>query len=525
LLTDPGTGQILALERGVSVIRTLRVSRLSAPFEPHQPLRVLALFSGADDLDLASERRMLEKVGREVRGLKVEVEPATDLSGLEDRLAGGLGGRPYQVLHLAGHGKITAGPRGGVLAWNPPGKAPMEVAGRALSTLLRRTPDLGLVVVNACSTADLPGGSGDPFAGLAAALLQGGIPAVVAVQGAIRDEAAVAFSRAFYAGLAAGASPEEAMARARWALWKAEPEGLEWAKPVLFQGATPRRLAPWLRRTAAGLVLALALLSALALVQQTHLATRTLQRRVADARTLLQSDRSVEASRVLEGALASRAWPRPSPETLASAHSTAALAAQDLGHLTRAISHAAEAVRLEPDRAVYRYNLGALLARSGRSGEAASHLRRALALDPGLAKASNELGCVELALGRTEQARRVLEEGIANTPRNPLLHKNLGRALLASGHPAQAARSIERALALLPAADWPERAEVSFWLARVAAERQDDSETCRALEKFRAADPQGVTQWVPEASFLARAARCPGATSSSPAPTGGPSAR
>jgi tetratricopeptide (TPR) repeat protein len=524
ILFDAARGELLAVGLGITVVRTLQVRSAAPPFEPRRPLRVLALLSGAPDLDLERERRELETVAREARGFDVRVEPATDLSGLEALLFAGHRGRPFHALHLAGHGGIAAGPRGGVLAWEPPARPRVEIAGRDLSTLLRRFPELRLVVLNACTSAELPGNGSDPFAGVAAALLQGGVPVVVAIQGEIRDQAAVTFSRSFYGALAAGRSPEDAMGAARWELWKADPTGLEWAKPVLFQGATPRLLPRWLVRAAGGVLLALVLLCGLLVLQQWRVGTRTLEHRVGEAEALLLDDRPAEAARLIEAALDHSTWPPVSPAHLASAHATAAVAAADLGDLEAAVEHAAEAARLEPERAEHRYNLGALLARSGRPGDAARPLRRALELDPGLADASNELGCVLLDLARPEEARRVLAAGVDSHPEHALLHKNLGRALLALGRAGEASRRLERALALLPAADWPERAKTSFWLARSAADQGDDPAVCAALARFRQADAQGVTEHAPDADRLARAAGCTGAPQAGPAAPGGPRA-
>jgi len=508
ILFDAARGELLAVGLGITVVRTLLVRRAAAPFVPRRPLRVLALLSGAPDLDLDRERRELETVAHEARGFDICVQRATDLSGLEALLTAGHRGRPFHALHLAGHGGITAGHRGGVLAWEPPAMPRVEIAGRDLSTVLRRFPELRLVVLNACTSAELPGDGGDPFAGVAAALLQGGVPAVAAIQGEIRDEAAVTFSRAFYGGLAAVRPPEEALAAARWELWKGAPEELEWVKPVLFQGATPRRLSGWLVRATAGLLLALGLLSGLVLLQQRRLSTRILESRVEEAESLLLDDRPAEAARVLETALARPSWPAAPPEVLAVAHATAALAAEDLGDLDAAVEHAGAAARLEPTRAVHHYNLGALLARAGRPGDAAPPLRRSLELDPALADARNELGCLYLDLGRPEEARRVLTEGLEAHPDHALLQKNLGRALLALDRPREASRLFERALKLLPAADWPARAETSFWLARAAADQGDDPGTCTAIARFQAADPQGVTGHALDADRLARTAGC-----------------
>ncbi|MGD2115991.1 MAG: CHAT domain-containing protein, partial [Acidobacteriota bacterium] len=306
LLHDRDRGERLACEGGVSIVRSLAVRRPPRPFVPRKTVRVLVLLSGATDLDLERERGLMEELARRTAGLEVTCETASDLATLEELLARAAEGRyPFHVLHLAGHGEIAAGPEGGVLPWEPTVRPRSTISGRNLSALLRRFPELRMVVLNACTTADLPGDGRDPFAGVAAALFRGGAPVVVGVRGAIRDDAAVRFAETFYQRLAGGRAPEECMRAARWALWIDRPEGVEWAKPVLFQAATERRvgLPRWLVRAAAGLTAALVLLAAFALRQRRALELRELERGLAAAVTDLTHTRPDAARRTLESAL------------------------------------------------------------------------------------------------------------------------------------------------------------------------------------------------------------------------------
>ena len=87
----------------------------------------------------------------------------------------------------------------------------------------------------------------DPFAGIATALIQAGLPAVVAMQFPISDQAAIAFSETFYQSIAQGDPVDVAMAEGRKKLWQLD----EWATPVLFLRSkdgvlfeAPRRTVP-----------------------------------------------------------------------------------------------------------------------------------------------------------------------------------------------------------------------------------------------------------------------------------------
>jgi CHAT domain-containing protein len=91
-----------------------------------------------------------------------------------------------------------------------------------------RTPSL--VVLNSCSGAQAQ--PGELFSSTAADLIQGGVPAVVAMQFEISDNMGIAFSDAFYTYLADNVPIERAMAHTRADL-KASGFG-EWISPVLF---------------------------------------------------------------------------------------------------------------------------------------------------------------------------------------------------------------------------------------------------------------------------------------------------
>lgn len=469
-LFDRDRGERLACEGG-SVVRSLAVRRPPRPFEPPERLRVLALLSGAADLDLELERRSIVELASEATSFDVAVETAVDLETLEELLlAAEARRRPFHVLHLAGHGDLAPGPEGGVLVWEPPGQLRSDVAGRDLSALLRRFRDLQLVVLNACTTADLPEGR-DPFSGVAAALLQGGVPAVVAVRGRILDRAAILFTRTFYRCLAHAGSPEQAMNAARWTLWKMDPGGTEWAKPVLFQARPDPapRLPRWLHRTAAGLLAAVLVLALAGAWQHRALRVRSVEAALATAREDVSHARPQQARRGLLVALDRLPHPPPRPELVAALRSTLSTAEHDLGDLEAALRSAREAAELDPKRASYRYNLGVLLARAGRPAEAVAPLRRALALEPDHADAANELGRVLLELERPGDARAVLEPAAAAHPEHGLLHKNLGRTLFVLGEREGAVRHLRRALELLPAADRLAREEARSALVRAGA--------------------------------------------------------
>ncbi len=127
-----------------------------------------------------------------------------------------------------GCGRHLDGPPQGYLAFEARNKRPHWVSTREFSNLL---VDAGvrLAVLTACKSAVVAGQS--VFSGMGPALIQAGVPAVVAMQFSITAEAAKSFTRSFYLGLAQYAPLTQAMSQARAALFADETA---WYRPVLY---------------------------------------------------------------------------------------------------------------------------------------------------------------------------------------------------------------------------------------------------------------------------------------------------
>ena len=235
LLCDADTEDFFALSRRTSLVRYLDVPRASQPIAFTPPLRILAVSASPRSLpplDLVEETRRLEALHQQA-GSGIEVRHVANASAGAVREA--LAGDAWNVLHFMGHGTFDRTSGEGMLAFEGADGRLDLVSGRAFATKLRDLRSLGVVVLNACNTARAGhqlGGS--PFRGVATALVLGGVPAVVAMQRPISDRAAIGFSTSFYRHLARGDSIDEALTEGRQAIHSAEPEGCEWATPVLF---------------------------------------------------------------------------------------------------------------------------------------------------------------------------------------------------------------------------------------------------------------------------------------------------
>lgn len=122
--------------------------------------------------------------------------------------------RPHLV-HFMGHGTFDPGRGSGSIALSHPEGGTDWVDDTRLANLLRRARQVPRVVVlHACEGARADFASN--FAGLAPQLVRGGVQCVVAMQYAVTNDTAVAFSTAFYDQLADRTPLDEAVQACRW---------------------------------------------------------------------------------------------------------------------------------------------------------------------------------------------------------------------------------------------------------------------------------------------------------------------
>jgi hypothetical protein len=234
LMQPPELGGTAGFRRLGSIVRFLSVELPSEQRPLEGPFRVLAVAScppGLPTLDLARERQQLEESSLAVEGIELRFLERATPDVLRDAL---LDWQPH-ALHYMGHGDFDPQTGEGVLVLEGPAGIASPLRGKALAALLQGSHPPALVVLNACDTARPAPRSGlDPFAGVAMALLQGGLLAVVAMQFPISDSAALAFSRRLYGRLAKGDPVEAAVTEGRLAIYQENNASLEWATPVLF---------------------------------------------------------------------------------------------------------------------------------------------------------------------------------------------------------------------------------------------------------------------------------------------------
>ncbi len=233
--------RFLALSDATPVVRYLELSQAAPLLPVAPPLTVLAVLAnpkGAPPLDVEREWGLLRQATADLtqrQVIRLERLPAATLDALQVRLRQG----PVHVLHFVGHGFFDAGQNLGGTLFEDANGYPNWVPARNLSILLADHRALRLVFLNACRSA--AGSDGAAFTGAAQTLVSEGVPAVLAMQFAVSDAAAIALSHEFYRALADGYPAEAALSEARKAI-AARGNPLEWATPVLFTRSDDNRL-------------------------------------------------------------------------------------------------------------------------------------------------------------------------------------------------------------------------------------------------------------------------------------------
>jgi hypothetical protein len=263
-------GHFLGLSRETSIVRYLDL-RLPGDRPPVPPPLAILVLAGEDetgDLDLARERRAIERAWPQRGAVSLTFLARPTLESLRDELLA----HDYHVLHFMGHGGFDASAGEGSIAFRDEHGRRIWVSGSELAEHLRDRLSLRLVFLNACWTARAI--SAGPYAGVATALLGAGVPAVLAMQFSISDAAALAFSRVFYRRLAQGDAIDAAVTEGRMAIRRLKYPVVEWGTPVLFERLTSGNLV---RKTARPLALGrvavlagILLLGGIALVWRAH---------------------------------------------------------------------------------------------------------------------------------------------------------------------------------------------------------------------------------------------------------------
>lgn len=503
VMRQPGTPEFLTLSRRRPIVRYLAVPR--AVYTPSRvsTLRIVAVMSsphhgGLCPLDLARELRNLEEAVGSTSNLEIVRPQAPTLAALRQACSE----QDCHVLHFMGHGGSMPGRADRVLFFETEDGHSHPVRGVDLVNKLSDFPTVRLVVLNACESAALPDETGiDPLSSVASSLVLGGMPAVVAMQFPISDQAAITFSRAFYQRLAAGDPVDASVAEGRQAVHSLNPRGFEWATPVLFlrgQDGPPEQSPGkrWARRLTAAL-LGLLLAAAMGIAGRNWWMERLVTQGVA----LFEHEQWSEARKRFQTAL------KLAPGT-AEVLSNLAATEERLGDVGAAENHYREAVRQRPNSAEHSFNLGYFLNGRGRFADAYPFLLQAAVSEPERVDAQGELARAALSLGMLGRARVALSTGLRLDPERPALHRLYGELELRAGQPRAAIPHLEEARSRYSLGDRG-RIETSWLLIRAYNQLGNVQSACREVREFRRLDRTRMTLWAPKAEAVAARSHCP----------------
>ena len=208
------------------------------------PLRILVVVSsplGVADLDTEKEIAVIQDaLDPAVVDGQVELDFLESEVTLE-ALAAKVRDWPCHVIHYTGHGGRDPHTGETFLAMEDEEGKTVPATGAKLLRALRRARNLRLVVLSGCLTAQMA--DRDALRGVATALLEGKIPAVLAMQYSVLDESAIKFAKTFYTALGRGECPEAALCEARRDLSFARgDERADWGLPALYLRTPAMRL-------------------------------------------------------------------------------------------------------------------------------------------------------------------------------------------------------------------------------------------------------------------------------------------
>nr|WP_246820693.1 CHAT domain-containing protein [Bradyrhizobium iriomotense] len=215
-------------ERRVSAARPIRMLGMAARVKVLNGLPL-------DEIEVDAEQVAIKNALSELndgKRLKLSWIPSAKARDLNRRFLRGDEGKRWDLFHFIGHGGHDPERQMGFIVvqeeGGPKGKRLYADSLKEFLTQPGQTPSL--VVLNSCSGAQ--GEPGSLFSSTAAELIQGGVPAVIAMQFEISDNMGLAFADTFYTYLAENVSIQAALAHTRAEL-KAR-QFAEWISPVLY---------------------------------------------------------------------------------------------------------------------------------------------------------------------------------------------------------------------------------------------------------------------------------------------------
>lgn len=232
----------LSLNADTPLVRYMPTNRAPTPISVPSPVKILLAWANPkslDELDVQSEiDAVKDALAAFTASGKVVIEELKDAS--PTTLVSKVRQNPPHIFHFIGHGALLPS-GGGALALDNGRNAHVLLDGDRMLRLFQGD-DTKLIILSACqsgATSDKSekSSSSQAFMGLAPKLVWGGLPAVVAMQYDLPNQAARPFMQTLYEFLALGRPLDTAVTEARIGLDFHILESPYWGIPVLFMRA------------------------------------------------------------------------------------------------------------------------------------------------------------------------------------------------------------------------------------------------------------------------------------------------
>jgi hypothetical protein len=248
---DEAKRQHLCLQQRSPLVRFLDVAEPSTALEVKGPVNILGMIANpGGEWELLDTEKERGRIDAAIAPLQEEgrvnfrwVEGDTS-----ERLMDMMQQGPWHVFHFIGHGGVYQPAGEGALDADEPAEGFIvladgqggaeEVSATDLSLMLQEGGSLRLAVLNCCESAR--GDRASTFSSPGTALVRSGVPAVVAMQFPISDDAAIRFASRFYKSVVASEPIEKAITSARVEMHL--KSDIEWGIPVLFTRSGTGRL-------------------------------------------------------------------------------------------------------------------------------------------------------------------------------------------------------------------------------------------------------------------------------------------
>ena len=233
-LYDPRRDEYVCLSQETPIVRYIELPRPIQPLAVTPPLRVLGMIASPRDvgnLDVNQEKQRVETALHDLQAAGL-----VELNWLEGQIWRDLQQTmrrgQWHVFHFIGHGDFDSTADEGLLLLCGEDGRTERMHATQLARLLANHRTLRLALLNACESGR--GSARDLFSSTASILVRRGIPAVLAMQYAITDRAAIEFARTFYESLVDGLPVDAAVVESRVAISLAVHNTVEWGTPVLY---------------------------------------------------------------------------------------------------------------------------------------------------------------------------------------------------------------------------------------------------------------------------------------------------